>query len=107
MPLGEYPELTARGIRKTGTVNFGGPTVTAGGLIFCAGTRDRKIRAFDESSGRELWSHDLPLGGYAPPATFETGGRQYVVIAATGGGKQGGRVGDAYIAFALPRAGQK
>jgi quinoprotein glucose dehydrogenase len=103
VPLGEYQELTARGIRKTGTVNFGGPIVTAGGLIFCAGTRDRKIRAFDESTGQELWSHDLPLGGYAPPATYEAGGQQFLVIAATGGGKQGGRVGDAYVAFALPR----
>lgn len=107
VPLGEYRELTARGIRKTGTINFGGPMVTAGGLIFCAGTRDREIRAFDESSGRELWSHDLPLGGYAPPATYEASGQQYLVIAATGGGKQGGKIGDAYIAFALPRAGQK
>jgi quinoprotein glucose dehydrogenase len=62
VPLGEYPELTKRGIKKTGTVNFGGPMVTAGGLNFCAGTRDRKIRAFDKDTGEELWSHDLPLG---------------------------------------------
>lgn len=102
-PLGEYPELTARGIPKTGTVNFGGPMVTAGGLVFCAGTRDRKIRAFDKDSGRELWSHDLPLGGYAPPATYEVNGRQFVVLAATGGGKQGGKTGDAYVAFTLKR----
>lgn len=101
VPLGEYPELTARGIPKTGTVNFGGPIVTAGGLVFCAGTRDRKIRAFDKDSGAELWSHDLPLGGYAPPATYEVNGRQYVVIAASGGGKQGGKTGDAYVAFTL------
>lgn len=101
--LGEYPELTARGIPKTGTVNFGGPMVTAGGLIFCAGTRDRKIRAFDREDGTELWSHDLPFGGYAPPATYQAGGRQFVVIAATGGGKQGGKTGDAYVAFALKR----
>ncbi|MEO7143780.1 MAG: c-type cytochrome, partial [Bryobacteraceae bacterium] len=102
VPLGEYPELTVRGIPKTGTVNFGGAMVTAGGLVFCAGTRDRKIRAFDQNSGQELWSHDLPLGGYAPPATYEAGGRQYVVTAATGGGKQGGKKGDAYVAFTLP-----
>jgi quinoprotein glucose dehydrogenase len=101
VPLGEYPELTARGIPKTGTVNFGGPMVTAGGLVFCAGTRDRKIRAFDRGSGAELWSHTLPLGGYAPPATYEVNGRQYILIAATGGGKQGGKTGDAYVAFAL------
>jgi quinoprotein glucose dehydrogenase len=100
-PLGEYPELTAKGIPKTGTVNFGGPTVTAGGLVFCAGTRDRKIRAFDRDSGKELWSEDLPLGGYAPPAVYEAEGRQFIVIAATGGGKQGGKTGDAYVAFSL------
>jgi quinoprotein glucose dehydrogenase len=104
VPLGEYPELTARGIPQTGTVNFGGPLATSGGLVFCAGTRDRKIRAFDTTSGRELWSHILPWGGYAPPATYEVRGKQYVVIAATGGGKQGGQVGDAYVAFALPRS---
>lgn len=54
VPLGEYPKLKAQGIPKTGTVNFGGPMVTAGGLIFCAGTQDRKIREFDKNSGREL-----------------------------------------------------
>lgn len=104
VPLGEHPELRARGIRRTGTENFGGPTVTAGGLVFCAGTSDRKIRAFDAKTGEELWEHDLPFGGYAPPAIYEVRGREYVVVAATGGGKLGGELGDAYIAFALPRA---
>jgi quinoprotein glucose dehydrogenase len=87
----------------TGTENFGGATVTAGGLVFCAGTRDLKIRAFDSRSGEELWQHKLPVGGYAPPAIYEVKGRQYVVIAATGGGKLGPPLGDAYVAFALPR----
>ena len=102
VPLGEYEELTRLGVLKTGTENFGGASVTAGGLVFCAGTRDLKIRAFDKNSGRELWSCKLPHGGFAPPATYQVNGRQYVVIAATGGGKLGGPTGDTYVAFALP-----
>jgi quinoprotein glucose dehydrogenase len=102
VPLGEYVELTKRGVPTTGTENFGGPTVTAGGLVFCAGTKDEKIRAFDKDTGAELWSAKLPFGGYAPPATYEVDGRQYVVIAATGGGKPDTPVGDAWVAFALP-----
>ncbi len=103
VPLGEYEDLTRAGVPKTGTENFGGATVTAGGLVFCAGTRDEKIRAFDSETGRELWEYKLPFGGYAPPAVYEVHGRQYVVIAATGGGKLGGPLGDAYVAFALPQ----
>jgi quinoprotein glucose dehydrogenase len=102
VPLGEYPELTARGIPKTGTENFGGAMVTAGGLVFAGGTRDECLRAFDAKTGAELWKHKLPFGGVAPPATYEVNGRQYVVIAATGGGKLGLPTGDAYVAFALP-----
>lgn len=102
VPLGEYPELTARGISKTGTENFGGAICTAGGLVFCGGTRDIKIRAFDKSTGDELWSHDLPFGGFAPPATYQAHGKQYVLIPATGGGKLATPMGDAYVAFALP-----
>ena len=103
VPLGEYPELTARGVSKTGTENFGGAAVTAGGLVFCAGTRDQKLRAFDSATGAELWEYELPFGGNAPPAVYEAQGRQYVVIAATGGGKLGGKTGDAYVAFSLPK----
>lgn len=101
VPLGEYPELTAQGIPKTGTENFGGAMVTAGGLVFCSGTRDNMIRAFDSSTGAELWSRKLPLHGTAPPATYMVNGRQYIVIAATGGGKLGGPTGDSWVAFAL------
>jgi quinoprotein glucose dehydrogenase len=103
VPLGEYPELTARGIPVTGTENFGGAMVTAGGLVFAGGTRDECLRAFDAKTGAELWKHKLPFGGVAPPATYEVNGRQYVVIAATGGGKLGLPTGDAYVAFALPK----
>lgn len=111
VPLGEHEELTRRGVGGTGTENFGGPLVTAGGLVFCAGTRDLKLRAFDKSTGAELWSAALPFGGFAPPTTYAVNGKQYVVIAATGGGKlavpplppgPSPQPGDAYIAFALP-----
>ncbi len=104
VPLGEYPELAAQGVPKTGTENYGGPIVTAGGLVFCSGTRDAKIRAFDKETGAELWSGKLPWVGSAPPATYQVNGRQYVVTAATGNklGKQN-EYGDAYVAFALPK----
>jgi quinoprotein glucose dehydrogenase len=102
VPLGEYEELTREGRPKTGTENFGGASVTAGGLVFCSGTRDSKIRAFDAKTGEELWAARLPWVGTAAPAIYETGGRQFVVIAATGGGKLGAPPGDAYVAFALP-----
>jgi quinoprotein glucose dehydrogenase len=104
VPLGEYAELTARGIPKTGTESYGGPIVTAGGLVFCSGTRDSMIRAFDKKTGAELWSAKLPWVGSAPPATYEINGRQYVVTASTGNkmGKQN-EYGDAYVAFALPK----
>ena len=101
VPLGEFPELTARGIPKTGTENYGGPVVTAGGLIFIGGSLDEHFRAFDKDTGEELWKTKLPAGGYATPATYEIDGKQYVVIAA-GGGKMGTKAGDAYVAFALP-----
>jgi quinoprotein glucose dehydrogenase len=101
VPLGEFPELTARGIPVTGTENYGGPVVTAGGLVFIAATKDERIRAFDSRSGRVLWQAKLPAGGYATPATFLAGGRQFLVIAC-GGGKMGTRSDDSYVAFALP-----
>lgn len=101
VPLGEDPVLAARGRRHTGTENYGGPTITAGGVLFIGATRDEKFRAFDMKTGRVLWETDLPAGGYATPATYSVNGRQYVVIAA-GGGKMGTKSGDAYVAFALP-----
>jgi quinoprotein glucose dehydrogenase len=104
VPLGEYPELAAEGLHNTGTENYGGPIVTAGGLVFCSGTRDSKILAFDKDTGKELWSGKLPWVGIAPPATYQVQGRQYVVITSTGNklGKAG-EYGDAYVAFALPK----
>jgi len=101
IPLGEFEELTRRGIPPTGTENYGGPVVTGGGLIFIGATKDEKFRAFDKKTGKVLWETKLPAGGYATPATYMVNGKQYVVIAA-GGGKMGTRSGDAYVAFTLP-----
>ena len=101
VPLGEFPELTKRGIPQTGTENYGGPVVTAGGVLFIAATKDEKFRAFDKKTGKVLWETKLPAGGYATPCTYMVNGKQYVVIAA-GGGKMGTPSGDAYIAFGLP-----
>ncbi|HLT71098.1 MAG TPA: PQQ-binding-like beta-propeller repeat protein [Cyclobacteriaceae bacterium] len=101
IPLGEFPELTAKGHPPTGTQLFGGGIVTAGGLIFIGASQDEKFRAIDKSTGKILWEYQLPCGGYATPATYEAGGKQYVVIAAGGGGRQGTKTCDQYIAFAL------
>lgn len=104
VPHGQYPQLVnSPTLAHTGTENYGGPIVTAGGLIFCAGTRDNKIRAYDKETGQELWSATLPWTGSAPPASYEINGRQFIAIAATGGNKLGTPYGDAYVAFALPR----
>ncbi len=84
-----------------GSANLGGPIVTAGGLVFIGATLDRQLHAFDVETGRELWSAALPAGARATPMTYEAGGRQFVVIAAGGGGRFG--AGDAIVAFALPK----
>jgi quinoprotein glucose dehydrogenase len=102
VPLGEHVELSARGIPRTGTETFGGSIVTAGGLVFIAGTQDERMHAFDKRTGRLLWEHPLPAGGYATPATYQVNGRQYVVIAAGGAGKLHTKAGDAFVAFRLP-----
>ena len=101
IPLGEYAELTRRGIPPTGTQNLGGPAITSTGLLFIAATKDEKFRAFDQSDGKQLWEYTLPAAGYATPAIYEAGGRQFIVIAAGGGGKVGSKSGDTYVAFAL------
>ena len=101
VPLGEYPELTAKGIAPTGTDNYGGPLVTGSGLLFIAATRDERIRAFDKKTGQILWQTQLPAAGYASPSTYVVNGKQYLVIAC-GGGKLKTKSGDKYVAFALP-----
>ncbi|SOD92984.1 outer membrane protein assembly factor BamB family protein [Spirosoma fluviale] len=101
VPLGEYPELTKKGIPPTGTENHGGPIVTAGGLVFIAATYDEKIRAFDKKTGKIVWDYKLPAGGFATPITYMVNGKQYIVIAA-GGTRYGLKPGGSYVAFALP-----
>lgn len=106
IPFGEFPELAAKGMRDTGTENYGGPVVTAGGLLFIGATNhDRKFRAYDKDTGKLLWETLLPAAGNATPAVYEWKGRQYIVIAA-GGGKSGAPSGGAYVAFTLPERTQ-
>ena len=102
IPLGEYPELAAKGVKNTGTENYGGPIVTAGGLLFIGATNfDRTFRAFDKSTGVLLWETTLPFSGNATPITYEVNGRQYVAIAAGGGKDPKSKSGGVYVAFAL------
>ena len=104
IPLGEYPDLVRQGIRNTGSEGYGGPIVTAGGLVFIGATvYDRKFRAFDAATGKLLWETELPYAGIATPSTYMVDGRQYVVIAASGGRDPKGPAGGEYIAFALPQ----
>ena len=91
-----------RTVPPTGTENYGGPVVTAGGLVFIAATPDERFRAFDKSTGELLWETKLPAAGYATPATYAAAGRQFIVVAA-GGGKLGTPSGSRYVAYALPR----
>ena len=102
VPLGTYPELEQRGFSATGTFNMGGPVITAGGLVFIGAAMDERLHAFDKDSGELLWEFQMDAGGYATPATYQVNGRQYVVIAAGGGGKPGTKPGDKYYCFALP-----
>jgi quinoprotein glucose dehydrogenase len=103
IPLGEYPELAAQGLTGTGSENYGGPVVTAGGLLFIGATNyDKVFRALDKTTGKVLWQTTLPAAGNATPSTYEVNGRQYIVIAA-GGGKSPAPSGGSLVAFALPK----
>jgi quinoprotein glucose dehydrogenase len=97
--LGDTPDFLAKGIH-TGTENYGGPVVTAGGVLFIAATKDGMFRAFNKRTGKLIWETKLPYPGFATPAVYEVNGKQYVVVAC-GGGKLGTPSGDVYIAFAL------
>jgi quinoprotein glucose dehydrogenase len=101
-PFGTWPGAEKFGLKETGTENFGGAIVTAGGLVFIASTMDAKFHVFDKTTGEKVWEYQLPAAGYAQPATYSVNGRQYVVIACGGGAKPGSPTGDAYVAFALP-----
>jgi quinoprotein glucose dehydrogenase len=101
IPFGEFPELAAKGLRNTGSDNYGGPVVTASGLLFIGATNfDRKFHAYDKTTGRLLWQVTLPAAGNATPSIYTIDGREYVVIVC-GGGKNGAPSGSAVVAFAL------
>jgi quinoprotein glucose dehydrogenase len=102
IPLGEYPDLAARGMRNTGSENYGGPILTASGLLFIGATiYDRKLRAFDSKTGELLWEGELPFSGTATPATYMIDGKQYLVICTSSARDRNAPQGSAYIAFAL------
>ncbi len=101
VPLGEYPELKKKGVPPTGTENYGGPVVTAGGLVFIAGTPDKMFRAFNKMNGKLVWSYELPFAAFATPAMYKIGDKQFITIAC-GGGKLKSTSGDAYVTFAIP-----
>jgi quinoprotein glucose dehydrogenase len=102
IPFGEYPALVAKGIKNTGTDNYGGPVVTANGLLFIgATTYDKKFHVYDKATGKLLFEATLPFSGNATPSLYMVNGKQYVVIAC-GGGKNGAPSGGTLVAFALP-----
>jgi quinoprotein glucose dehydrogenase len=103
IPFGEIPALAAKGIKNTGSDNYGGPVVTASGLLFIGATNfDRKFHVYDKLTGKLLWETELPAAGNATPSIYEIGGREYVAIVC-GGGKNGAPSGGSIVAFALPR----
>jgi quinoprotein glucose dehydrogenase len=103
VPFGEYPELTAKGVPITGSLNFGGPVVTDGGLLMIAATvYDKKFRIFDKSTGKLLWETVMPFSALTTPATYAVNGKQYIVIACGGGRDRKAGSGGIYMAFALP-----
>ncbi len=103
IPLGEFPELAAKGLKNTGSDNYGGPVVTASGLLFIGATNfDKKFRAFDKLTGKLLWETTLPAAGNATPSVYEINGREFVAIVC-GGGKNGAPSGGSIVAFALPK----
>jgi quinoprotein glucose dehydrogenase len=98
IPFGDEPDFKIKG---TGTENYGGPVVTASGLLFIAASKDEKFRAYDKKTGRLLWETTLPAAAFATPSTYQVNGKQYIVLAC-GGTKQGTKKGNQYVAFALP-----
>jgi quinoprotein glucose dehydrogenase len=103
VPLGNYPKLAAQGLADTGALNYGGPIVTAGGLVFIGATVfNHKLHAYDSRSGKLLWEGDLPFPGTATPSTYMVNGKQYVLIASGGGMQNKDRTGGVYVEFTLP-----
>jgi quinoprotein glucose dehydrogenase len=102
VPYGEYPELqAAKNIPQTGSESYGGPVITASGLLLISGTKDQFFRAYDKTNGKLIWKTKLPAANFATPSTYEVNGKQYVVLAC-GGTKLGAKGGDSYVAYALP-----
>jgi quinoprotein glucose dehydrogenase len=101
IPYGEIPELKSKGADAQGAESYGGPVITASGLLFIAGTKDGYFRAYDKTNGKLLWQVQLPAAAFATPSTYEVNGKQYIAIAC-GGTKLGAKGGDSYVAFALP-----
>jgi quinoprotein glucose dehydrogenase len=101
IPFGYEPLLLEKGIKNTGVENYGGPVITASGLLFIAATKDGMFRAFDKKTGKLLWETKLPAAAFATPATYQVNGKQYVVLAC-GGTKLGTKKGNQYVAFTLP-----
>ena len=99
--FGEVPELEAKGITGTGSDSYGGPVVTASGLLFIAGTKDGKFRVYDKKNGELLWQTTLPAAAFATPSTYSVNGKQFIVVAC-GGTKLGAPKGESYVAFSLP-----
>jgi len=106
--LGEYRELTRRGVPQTGTPNLGGTLVTKGNLVFVGATCDQTLRAFDSRTGKTLLEYRLPASAFAAPSTFSVRGKQYLVIAASGGGYaklfgfDRGPTSDTFVCLTLP-----
>jgi len=98
---GEISELKGKGLDAQGSESYGGPVITASGLLFIAGTKDGYFRVYDKTNGKLLWQTQLPAAAFATPATYKVNGKQYVVMAC-GGTKLGAKGGDSYVAFALP-----
>jgi quinoprotein glucose dehydrogenase len=105
VPFGDAPQLATRGVTGTGTPSLGGSIATSTGLVFIGGTNDRRFHAFDARTGRLRWQADLPASGHATPISYRgpKSGRQFVVIAAGGGGRFSSEVSDEIVAFALPK----
>lgn len=103
VPLGEYPELAAKGMTDTGSENYGGPIVTASGLLIIGATLfDQQLRVFDSRTGTLLWRTTLPYSGMSTPVTYSVDGRQYIAIATSNARNPKGVKGSAYVAYALP-----
>jgi quinoprotein glucose dehydrogenase len=104
IPLGNHPELQKSGEPPTGMENYGGPVVTAGGLVFIAATMDRMFRAFDKDTGELLWEIQLPGNGLANPAVYQINGRQYITISVSVG-ESFNHTKSGLVTFSLPPPG--